>query len=205
MKKSAQIIIFNRIRKNGKNWVFSQKDFIKDFSRWEIDHSLHFLEKERKIKRILTGLYYFPEYSEILKEFVAPDMRKVADALARKYDWNIFPEGNTALNYLGLSTQIPARFIYISSGSPRKYKVNGMTLEFRHRVLTETMIKDKNAMLVVQAIKSVGQIHADTEFVNLLSKRFTYKEWVKIEKITHKVTNWVFEIIRKAKESAKNG
>ena len=205
MKKTVQNRIFDRIRYKGKNWVFSQKDFARDFSRWEIDHSLYFLEKDGKIKRILSGLYYYPEYSEILKETVAPDMRKVAEALARKYDWKIFPEGNTVLNYLGLSTQVPAKYIYISSGSPRKYKVGGVDLEFRHRVLTETMIKNENAMLAVQAIKSMGQVHSDNEFVKALSKRFSQDEWTKIEKASGKVASWILDIIRKAGGYSKNG
>lgn len=109
MKKDAQNSIFERIRRKG--WVFFAKDFAPDFDRWEIDHSLHFLEKEGKIKRILPGLYYYPDYSELLKKQVGPDVGEVAKALARKYDWQIFPEGNTALNYLGLSTQVPAAYV----------------------------------------------------------------------------------------------
>jgi len=35
--------------------------------------------------------------------------------------------------------------------------------------------------------------------------RFSYKEWVKIEKTSHKVTGWVLNIISKAKEFSKNG
>ena len=205
MAKTAKNLIFDRIQYKGKSWVFSAFDFTKDFKRWEIDQSLLALEKEGKIVRVLPGLYYYPEYSELLKKAVAPDMRKVADALARKYDWNIFPEGNTALNYLGLSTQIPAKYIYISSGSPRKYKIGGVDLEFRHRVLTETMMSDKNAMLAVQAIKSFGQVHADADFARSLAKRFSYAEWSRIEKAAHKVAGWVFDVIRKAKEFSKNG
>jgi len=116
MKKMAQNQIYEKIKLNGKNWVFSAKDFALDFDRWEIDHSFHFLEKEGKIKRLLQGLYYYPDYSEILQEIVAPDVQKAAYALARKYNWTIFPEGNTALNFLGFSTQVPARYIFISNG-----------------------------------------------------------------------------------------
>ncbi|MDR2778458.1 MAG: DUF6088 family protein [Rickettsiales bacterium] len=50
----------------------------------------------------------------------------------------MFPEGNTTLNYLGLSTQIPAKYVFISSGSSRKYKIGNLDLEFRHRVFSET-------------------------------------------------------------------
>jgi hypothetical protein len=206
MKKDAQNSIFERIRRKGKGWVFFAKDFAPDFDRWEIDHSLHFLEKEGKIKRILSGLYYYPDYSELLKKQVGPDVGEVAKALARKYDWQIFPEGNTALNYLGLSTQVPAAYVYISNGSPRKYKIINTPLEFRRRVLTESSIKNENANLVVQALKSLGKVYANhPEFIARLSNRFSYDDWVKIEKAAAKVADWILVIIKKAKDLAKNG
>jgi len=202
---TAKNRLYKKIHLKGKNWVFSAIDFLPDLKRWEIDQSFISLEKEGKITRVLPGLYYYPEYSEILQKKVAPNIAFVAEALARKYDWKIFPEGSTALNYLGLSTQIPSKYIYISSGSPRKYKIGKIDLEFRHRVLTEIMIKNEKAMLVIQSLKSVGQVHANIEFVESLSKRFSYSEWVHIEKASHKVTGWVLNIISKAKEFSKNG
>jgi len=205
MKKSAQNQIYEKIKSNGKNWVFSAKDFALDFDRWEIDHSFHFLEKEGKIKRLLQGLYYYPDYSEILQEIVAPDVQKAAYALARKYNWTIFPEGNTALNFLGLSTQVPARYIFISNGRSRKYKIFGTPLEFRQRILAESAITSENANLVVQAIKSMGKIHADDIFISKLSKIFLKKEWIDIEKSSAKVADWILVIIKKARNLANNG
>lgn len=197
MKETAKNSIFHRIYGRGKSWVFSGVDFLPEFKRWEIDRSLADLATGGKIRRILPGLYYFPKYSELLKEFVAPNIPDVAEALARKYNWNIFPEGNTALNYLGLSTQVPAKYAYISNGSARKYKIGNMTLEFLHRVPTESMITDKNTMLVVQAIKAFGQAHIDDKFIQQLTSRFSPDEWKKIKKHASKTTGWVYEIITK--------
>ena len=196
MEKTAKKRLFNSILRKGKGCVFTAVDFTVDFKRWEIDQSFIALEKEGFIKRLLPGVYYYPKYSKLLKKSIAPDIQQVVKTLARKYEWKVFPEGNTALNYLGLSTQIPAKYIYISSGRSRKFKVGNIDLEFRHRVLTETMISDEKTMLVVQAIKSIGQIHANKDFAKKLSKRFSFKEWVKIEKKSHKVTNWILEVIK---------
>ena len=205
MEKTAKKRLLNTIKRKERGAVFSAVDFIVDFKRWEIDQSFIALEKDGHIKRILPGLYYYPEYSKLLEKTIAPDIQQVTKALARKYEWKIFPEGNTALNYLRLSTQLPAKYIYISSGRSCKYKIGNTDLEFRHRVLTETMINSENAMLAVQAIKSMGQIHANNDFAKQLSKCFSFKEWIKIEKMSHKVANWILEVIQKAKEYAKNG
>lgn len=203
MEKTAKNRLFQKIKSKGKGWVFSAVDFLPELKHWEIRQSFVALENEEIIVRVIPGLYYYPEYSELLKKKVAPDIGQVAKALARKYDWKIFPEGNTALNYLGLSTQVPAKYIYISSGSPRKYKIGNTILEFLHRVPKESTISNENANLVVQAIKSMGKVHAtENNFIDALSKRFSYEEWMKIEKASTKVAYWILDIITKAKEAA---
>jgi len=46
---------------------------------------------------------------------------RVAHALARKFGWTIQVSGNTALNILGLSTQVPIRYLYLSDGKSRSF------------------------------------------------------------------------------------
>lgn len=203
MTRTAKNRIFERIQYKGKNYVFSALDFSPDFKRWEIDQALRDLEASSKIKRIIRGLYYYPVYNDTLKEFSVPDMRDVAQALARKHEWTIFPEGNTALNYLKLSTQVPAKYVFISTGGSKTYKIGNTTLEFKHRILRESDINNENANLVVQALKSLGQTYAsDPNFIKKLASRFSYAEWVKIEKSAAKAIGWVLEIIKKAKDIA---
>ena len=78
--------------------------------------SLLRLEEKGKIQRIIRGVYYNPRFSQLLQEYEAPSVDEVAKALARNYNWTIAPSGNAALNQLGLSTQVPAKWIYISDG-----------------------------------------------------------------------------------------
>jgi len=79
-------------------------------------------------------------------------------------------------------------------------------LEFRHRMLRESVIDNEQANLVVQALKSLGKIHTiENDFIKRLSTRFSYDEWLKIEKTSHKTTGWILDAIRKAKEIRKNG
>ena len=76
-------------------------------------------------------------------------------------------------------------------------------MEFRHRMLRESVIGNEQASLVVQALKSLGKIYAiENDFIKLLSTRFSYDEWVKIEKASHKTTGWILEVIRKASDCA---
>ena len=74
------------------------------------------ITNSEKIQKIVKGIYYNPKYNELIEECEAPSVHEGAKAIARKYNWTIAPYGNTTLNLLGLSTQVPSKWTYISAG-----------------------------------------------------------------------------------------
>ena len=110
------------------------------------------------MRRILKGVYEKPKYSKLLDEYVAADPEAVANALARSYHWTIAPCGNTALNLLGLSTQVTAVWSYISDGPYKTYEWNSTKLEFKHRTNKEITGLSYMTSLVIQGIKNAWQI-----------------------------------------------
>ncbi len=195
MTESIRNKVISRIYGRGRGWCFTPNDFISDFSKNEINVALHTLFNENKIRRISRGLYDYPIYSNILNKNVAPDMEQVAFALARKFSWRIQPSGETALNYLGLSNQIMGKYIYLSDGPSKTYDILGQTLEFKHHIYREAAISDKKTMLVVQAIKNVGENNITSEFLLKLENKFNSEEWLKIKKNSSKATGWIYKII----------
>ena len=106
--------IKNRILAEKIGAVFVAADFADLTDKAIANVVLTRLESEGIIRRVLRGVYDKPEYNEFLKEYVAPIPDNVAHALARNYGWTIVPCGDTALNLLGLSTQVPATWVYVS-------------------------------------------------------------------------------------------
>lgn len=74
-----------------------------------------------KITRLIDGLYTKPKYSDILNEYSYPTASQVAEKIAEKFSWTIAPTNEIALNYVGLSTQVPNEYVYISDGAYRTY------------------------------------------------------------------------------------
>ena len=94
-----------------------------------------------EIRRVIRGIYDYPRFSKLLDQHLSPDIDQVARALARKFRWRIQPSGATALNFLGLSTQVPARAVYLSDGPDRAYQVGNTPLVFEHTALKESGIQ----------------------------------------------------------------
>lgn len=109
------------------------------------------------IRRILREVYDRPQYSELLQECAAPKVEEVAKAIARNFGWTILPCGDTALNLLGLSTQVPAVWSYISNGPYRSYQIGKTNPEFKHTENRDIDRLSPVSALVVQALKVLGK------------------------------------------------
>ena len=193
--KSVKDKILARIYGRGRGCVISASDFLAEFKRTDIDKSLSQLCMSGTLKRIMSGIYLYPEWSELLQQNLSPDPHNIAQALARKYDWQIQPTGNTALNYLGLSTQVPGRIVYFSDGPPREYTYENQTIQFKSKKLTEVRLKHEESYLVVSALKALGKENITIDVINTIKAKFDENIWEKIFKDTAKVTGWIRDII----------
>lgn len=149
--------ILNSLRRWGRGSVFSNQDFFAFGSDTAVASCLHLLKKEGVIRMLLRGLYEYPRFNHFLNENIAPDLHRVAEALARKYRWHIQPSGNSALQYWGLSTQIPLRLLYFSDGPNRHYTIEGRSLDFKHISRMEADFPHRDCEMFVQAIKELGE------------------------------------------------
>ena len=189
--------ILERIKQNGYGWCFSSKDFAEIGSQSAIDVSLYRLKNKGNIRCIIRGLYDYPEYSKFLKKQLEPNMNQAALAIARKFRWKIQPTGVTALNYFGLSTQVPGRITYLTDGPKKSYQIMSITLEFNNTGLKDSKLKYSNSELVVQALKSVGEERVDDTILSAIRNKLNKSEKKQILSDSKYVSSWLYKFIKK--------
>ena len=177
--------------------VFVAPDFADIADTATIRQGLKRLYQSGIIRRIIRGVYEKPKYSKLLDEYVAADPDAVAKALARSYHWTIAPCGNTALNLLGLSTQVTAVWSYISDGPYKTYEWNSTKLEFKHRTNKEITGLSYMTSLVIQALKTLGRTNVTPEIIQTLSENLSEDEKQACLKEATESTDWVYDTIRK--------
>ena len=177
--------------------VFVAPDFADIADTATIRQGLKRLYQSGIIRRIIRGIYEKPKYSKLLDEYVAADPDAVAKALARCYHWTIAPCGNTALNLLGLSTQVTADWSYISDGPYKTYEWNSTKLEFKHRTNKEITGLSYMTSLVIQALKTLGRTNVTPEIIQTLSEKLSEAEKQACLKEATESTDWVYDTIRK--------
>jgi len=185
-----------RIRRKGDRWVFSQHDFSELGTRSAVDLALHRMSERGEIRRAIRGLYYRPRTSKLLGADLGPDIHAVAEALARKFGWSIQPGGAAAENYLGLSTQVPAKSVYFSSGPSRVYAVGRTSLTFRHTAPKEAAFKHPESAVIVRALRSRGREHVTARDIEKIRGWLPGKLRAKVLADTRTATDWVHEKVK---------
>ncbi|UWD35043.1 DUF6088 family protein [Mycoplasma cottewii] len=180
--------------KNGK--VFISDDFLDIASSETVRRTLNKLAKEQKIRRVMNGFYYSPRYSELIKEYEQVRIEELAKAIARKNNWDIAPFGLACLNILGLSTQVPVKVIYVSSGKSKIYKVGKMLLEFRKVSSREISNMSLKTRIVIQAIKEIGNENMTDNYIDRIRKELTESEKQNLLVEAKNTTKWIYEHIK---------
>jgi hypothetical protein len=63
---------------------------------------------------------------------LAPDLDEIADALGRQTGRRVIPSGAVTANRLGLSTQVPARPVYLTDGRTRQVRIGSPVIQLQH-------------------------------------------------------------------------
>lgn len=192
--------ILAQIKKDIQNYkvgtVFVPIDFVLFTDKKTASVCLTRLEKEKVVSKIIRGVYYKPEYNDFLGEYVAPEPDAVAHALARNFGWTIVPCGDTALNLLGLSTQIPATWVYVSDGTYKEYTYEETTIKFKRTTNKEISKLSYKTALVIQALKALGKDNVDVTVLTKLKNNLTDSEKQALLTEAKAATSWIYEYIK---------
>ena len=177
--------------------VFVAVDFVDITDKKTVSMGLMRLEAEGLIRRVLRGVYDKPEFNDFLGEYVAPVPDNVANALARNYGWTIVPCGDAALNLLGLSTQVPAKWVYVSDGTYKEYTFDNTTIQFKRTTNKEVSKLSYQTALTVQALKALGKDKINDAIINKLAGLVSAEEKQTMLDEAKAVTSWIYETIKR--------
>ena len=188
--------ILSRIESMAKGEVFIISDFSDLADEATVRKALSRLEEDGKIRRIMRGVYENPKFNDFLGEYVKPHPDKIAKALARNYGWTIVPCGDTALNMLGLSTQVPAVWLYVSDGNYREYTCGNFVIQFKRTTNKEISKISFKTALVIQAIKALGKDKITGDVIEKIRSLTTDKEKEQMFVEAKYATAWIYDVIK---------
>ncbi|MFC1521888.1 DUF6088 family protein [Elusimicrobiota bacterium] len=178
-EKSTADKILARAIHRGRGSVFFGVELLDLGQSVAVRKALSRLVRTGIIRRIGTSLYHYPVINEKLGGELPPSADAVAWAIARRTDSRVMPSGALAVNLLGLSTQVPAKRVYLTSGLSRSIVVGSYTFAFRHVSPRRMAVRGKYSSMVFEALRYLKRGNVTDDVIARL--RRTLPEKVKVE------------------------
>ena len=137
-------------------------------NRAAVDQALSRLAGRGQLMRAGRGVYLLPVTSRFGTR--APSVELAVEALAAQRGEVIVPSGAAAANILGLTTQVPVRSVYLTSGRTRRMNLGKQVVELRHAPRWQLAMAQRPAGEAVRALAWLGPEKAAAALVALKGK-----------------------------------
>jgi len=137
-------------------------------NRAAVDQALSRLAERGQLIRAGRGVYLRPVASRFGAR--APSVEQAIEALATQKGEIIVSNGAAAANALGLTTQVPVRSVYLTSGRSRKMHLGKQVVELRHAPRWQLALANQPAGEAVRALAWLGPEKAESALQTLKRK-----------------------------------
>lgn len=138
-----------------------------------------------EIKRVARGVYVKPKHSSRLG-VALPSAKEVAMLIAESTGETIGIHGAEAARQLQLTTQVPLRQVFYTTGYSRAMKIRNQTIQFKHVNPSKLIAPGTIAGTVISAFQYLGKDHVSQNTVKNIKDQLTQKEFETVlEEIKH--------------------
>jgi len=171
MANSISKTIRDRINNIEAGELFTISDFEDINNDNLVTRILSRMQNEGIIIRIATGIYMNPKKTKF--GILYPTIDQIAKKIAERDKAQIMPTGDTAMNILGFSTQVPMNAVYITNGAKRKVKVGNRNIIFKNVIQKNFQFKGKLLPMIIIALKELGESNVSDEIKNKIVKHLS--------------------------------
>lgn len=160
--------------------------------RAAVDQALSRLAVRGKLLRARRGMYLRPVENRFGTR--APAVEKVVEATAVRTSETIVSSGAAAANRLGLTTQVPVRQVYLTSGPSRLLRLGKQVVELKHAPRWQLALAGSRAGEVLRALAWAGP-NAAKKALRSLQKNLTPEEISELKTVASSLPTWLAPLI----------
>lgn len=134
--------------------IFFRNDF-PHYHPESVGRILTELTDKGELVRIASGIYVKPRMSRFGP--IMPSIEHIVKAISIRDKAKVLPSGETALNALGLSTQVPMSYSFLTTGSARNLTIGKRQVTLKRGVPRNFAYKTQLIALIVQALRCLGE------------------------------------------------
>ena len=177
--------------------LLSPKEFLHLASRAAIDQTLTRLVKEGQLLRVGRGVYALPIQSRFGVR--PPDTQSVVKAMESASGEVIVASGAAEANALGLTTQVPVREVFLTSGRSRTLQLGNRSVELQHASRWLLALGKRPAGRAIRALSWLGPEHGSTALKTLHAQLPT-EEWSAMYCARSMLPSWMARAVSEASD-----
>ena len=174
--------------------LLSPKEFLHLGSRAAIDKTLSRLAQEEKLIRVSRGVYVAPHHGRFGSR--PPSTESVVQAIENCGE-TVVASGAAEANSLGLTTQVPTREVFITSGVSRTLHLGNRCVELKHGNRWQLLLGKRHAGKVIRALSWVGP-EAAPEALKQLRSKMPESEWEAVRGARAMLPSWMAKVVSEA-------
>lgn len=200
--ETVQQKILTKLKKAGRGKVFFPDYFAKLSTSDNIRKALELLTAKGEIIRVSRGIYCYPRIEKVYGlGQVYPSVDEIVKTIAKRDHMKVVPTGVHAQNLLGLSTQVPMNFVYLTDGWSRKITVfDSITVRLKQTALKNLAFHNRLAMLITFALKDIGKDGVTDKQIFRIRQLLINEPKEKVEKDLPLMPVWIRKIVTAAYE-----
>ena len=191
MSQLAQSIL-SQAQSLPEGGLLSPKEFLHLGSRAAIDQTLSRLAREGKLLRIGRGAYAL----QVQGRFGVrpPSTEAVIEAIESTSGETVVASGAAEANALGLTTQVPTREVFLTSGPSRRLKLGNREVELKHGNRWQMLLGKRPAGKAIRALIWLGPEQAP-RVLKILRRKLPREEWEAMRQARAGLPSWMAKAI----------
>ncbi len=161
------------------------------------------LVKTGQIIRVTRGVFakskQMPTIGEIL-----PSTSEVADALAESTGETIIIHGAEAARQLQLTTQVPMRPVFYTSGNTRTLKLANRTVKLKHVNPSKLVAPGTMPGLVITALDYLGRENVTKKTLKIIKQRISPEDFKATLQLIKQMPAWMADVFFHYQQEKKN-
>jgi len=189
-KMNTTYKIYKHIQRIPKGKPFTTNTLMRFGTRAAVDQTLSRLVAAGKVVRLTRGVYVRPEENRFVGQ-VLPEPFKVVEAIAKKTNEHIQINGAEAARQLGLSTQVSAKPLFLTTGQSRRFNLGGLEVTLKHVSRKKIPMPESKAGLAILALWYIGKNLISHEVIKKIEKKLSPQEFKKFTSSTEYMPAWM--------------
>lgn len=191
MSQLAQAIL-SQAQSLPEGGLLSPKEFLHIGSRAAIDQTLSRLAREGKLFRVGRGAYALPVQGRFGVR--SPSIEAVIEAIESTSGEIVVASGAAEANALGLTTQVPTREVYLTSGPSRRLNLGNREIELKHGNRWQMLLGKRPAGKAIRALIWLGP-EQGSMVMEVLRSKLPSQEWDAIRQARAGLPSWMAKAI----------